>query len=135
MAVLEHRASELIRSGDKSVLVAVEDEVAGRDDGHSGTATDLGGFAMFEFRVSVWFDDPVALLEELYVKPGLRGRGMGRALMDAFLAASRERGAAMVEVITGEDDTAARGLYESTGFSNQIEGEDNSRALYYEMEL
>jgi hypothetical protein len=40
-----------------------------------------------------------------------------------------------VEVVTGEDDTAARGLYESFGFRNEIEGEHNSRSLFYELEL
>jgi ribosomal protein S18 acetylase RimI-like enzyme len=49
--------------------------------------------------------------------------------MDAVLALAREGGAGMVEVITGEDDTAARGLYESSGFRNRIEGEQNTRAL------
>jgi ribosomal protein S18 acetylase RimI-like enzyme len=95
----------------------------------------IEGFAQVEFRSSVWFEGPVALLEELYVVPRRRGNGLGRELMDAVLVLARERGAEMVEVITGEDDTAARGLYESAGFRNRIEGEQNTSALYYELEL
>ena len=53
--------------------------------------------------------------------------------MEAVLALARERGAAGMEVITGEDDRAARALYESCGFENEIEGEENSRSLFYEL--
>jgi hypothetical protein len=35
----------------------------------------------------------------------------------------------------GEDDTGARALYESLGFRNEVEGESNSRSLFYEREL
>jgi ribosomal protein S18 acetylase RimI-like enzyme len=93
------------------------------------------GFAQVSFRPSVWADEPVAYLEELYVVPAMRGQGVGRALMEAVLALAKDRRAAGVEVVTGEDDTAARGLYESFGFRNEIEGEHNSRSLFYELEL
>jgi len=74
-------------------------------------------------------------LEELYVVPERRGQGIGRGLMDAALGLARERGAAGMEVVTGEDDTVARVLYESVGFSNEIEGMDNARSLFYELEF
>ena len=54
-------------------------------------------------------------------------------LASSVLALAREQGAAGMEVITGEDDTAARALYESVGFENEIEGEENSRSLFYEL--
>ena len=38
-------------------------------------------------------------------------------------------------MVTGEDDLAARALYESFGFANQIEGPGNARSLFYEREL
>ena len=93
------------------------------------------GFAQVSFNPSIWSDGPVGLLEELYVVPDRRGEGIGRALMEAVLALARERGAAGMEVITGEDDTAARALYEKFGFENEIEGEENARSLFYELEL
>ena len=120
---LEPRVRAFVESGAKRFLVAC------------GPAGEPDGFAQVEFRSSVWFEGPVALLEELYVVPDRRGNGLGRELMDAVLSLAREQGAEMVEVITGEDDTAARGLYESTGFRNRIEGEQNTSALYYELEL
>lgn len=91
------------------------------------------GFAQLSFRPSVWAEEPVGYLEELYVAPERRGEGVGREIMNAVLELARERGAAGMEVVTGEDDTAARSLYESVGFANEIEGGANARALFYEL--
>ncbi len=93
------------------------------------------GFAQVSFRPSVWADEPVGYLEELYVVPDRRGEGVGRALMNAVLELARERGAAGMEVVTGEDDTAARALYESVGFANEVEGKENARSLFYELDF
>jgi GNAT superfamily N-acetyltransferase len=93
------------------------------------------GFAQVSFRPSVWADQPVGYLEELYVVPARRGEGVGRAIMAAVLELARARGAAGMEVVTGEDDTAARSLYESVGFANEIEGEAKARALFYELDF
>ena len=54
-------------------------------------------------------------------------------LSDTGLAPLQE--ADGIEVVTGEDDLGARALYEKTGFRNEIEGESNSRSLFYEREL
>lgn len=93
------------------------------------------GFAQLDYVPSVWSEAPVGHLDELYVKPDRRGRGSGRELMDAVLADARERGAPGLEVVTGEDDTAARALYESVGFKNEIEGVNDTRSLFYELDF
>ncbi|MFN2612691.1 MAG: GNAT family N-acetyltransferase [Solirubrobacterales bacterium] len=116
--VLSGRVLEFIESGAMIYLLGGE----GPD-----------GFAQISFHPSVWAQEPVGYLEELYVVPDRRGGGVGRAIMDAVLELARERGAAGMEVVTGEDDTAARALYESLGFANEIEGESNARALFYEL--
>jgi GNAT superfamily N-acetyltransferase len=124
---LTSRVTALIADGSKHFLLAwtaIDEAGAGPE-----------GLAQVDFRPTVWSDGPVALLEELYVVPGRRGHGLGRELMDAVLDLARGRGAAMVELATGEDDTAARGLYESAGFRNRVEGEQNAAMLYYELEL
>jgi GNAT superfamily N-acetyltransferase len=92
------------------------------------------GVALVTLRPNVWFDGPVALLDELYVRPDLRGRGAGTALLARACAAVRERGAQLFEVNVDEPDTGARRFYERHGFVNQPPGE-SGRMLYYEREL
>ncbi len=67
--------------------------------------------------------------------PERRGRGLGRALLEAALQHARERGAVHIDLGTSEDDVAARALYESVGFTNREGGADGRRMLYDEREL
>ncbi len=90
---------------------------------------------MLRFRQSIWTEGTDAYLEELYVEPARRGHGSGRALMDAAIEAARAGGAEHFDVVTGEDDTAARGLYESLGMVNRERGPDGPIMLYYELEI
>lgn len=93
------------------------------------------GLALFSFRPTVWGDGPVALLEELYVVPEKRGKGIGRRLMEATLTEARTAGCVWIEVTTGESDAEARSLYESCGFTNLEDASGQPRMLYYELEL
>lgn len=93
------------------------------------------GMALIRFRPSVWTGGPEAHLQELYVVPALRGRGIGGALLAATMAAAREAGATGIDLNTGETDTAARALYESRGFTNREGGPDGPSMLFYEREL
>ena len=61
-------------------------------------------------------------VEELYVEPPHRGKGLGRALMEAAIDVARREGADEMHLGTSESDVAARRLYESLGFSNQDGG-------------
>jgi ribosomal protein S18 acetylase RimI-like enzyme len=93
------------------------------------------GLAQMRFLPSIWSGAPSCYLEELYVAPSLRGRGMGRALLEAAMDLAREAGADHIDLNTGETDDAARALYESAGFTNREGGESGPRMLYYEREL
>ena len=90
---------------------------------------------MLRLRRAIFDDGLAAYLEELYVAPGRRGEGLGRALLDAVVEARRERGARWIELGTSEDDVAARGLYESAGFINREGGPDGPVLYVYEREL
>ena len=114
------RAAPLIESGEVTVLFA-------------GDGPD--GFAQLRFRPSLYTGALDAYLEELYVVPERRGRGLGRALLEAVLAYARRRGAARIEVNTSETDVAARALYERTGFTNREGGPEGPVMLYYERDL
>lgn len=90
--------------------------------------------ALLTLRPNVWYDGPVALLDELYVAPELRGQGIGSALLAAVEAVTRERGGAVVEINVDGDDTGARRFYERHGYANSEPGEDQP-LLYYFREL
>ena len=55
------------------------------------------GFALYFLNFSTWEGTHGIYLEDLYVEPGHRGTGLGRALLVALAALARERGYARVE--------------------------------------
>jgi ribosomal protein S18 acetylase RimI-like enzyme len=118
--VIADRAALLIEGGEVTVLFAGE----GPD-----------GFAQLRFRPSLYTGALDAYLEELYVVPARRGRGLGRALLEAAMEHARGCGAAHIDLGTSEDDVAARALYESAGFTNREGGPEGPRMLYYERDL
>lgn len=117
---LAQRIGQLLAEGDTAVLLA-------------GDGPD--GLAVLRFRAAIWFQGLECYLAELYVAPSSRGRGLGRALMEEAIAFARGRGADYMDLNTGEDDVAARGLYESLGFSDREGRPDGSVNYYYELEL
>ena len=117
---LEDRYADLIRNKDMIVLFV-------------GDGPD--GFAQLRFRPWVYSSGLCAYLEELYVVPARRGDGLGRALLEAAMDAARTEGAEQIELGTSENDTAARALYESAGFTNREGSPDGPVMLFYEREL
>ena len=93
------------------------------------------GLAVLRFRPALWADALDCYLEELYVVPDRRGRGLGRALMEAAIELARREGAAHMDLGTSEDDVAARALYERLGFSNREGRADGPLNYFYEREL
>lgn len=117
---LTEHARRLLEEGEIAVLLAGE----GPD-----------GLALLRFHPSVWTGEPEAHLQELYVVPDLRGRGIGRALLTATIEFARAGGATNLNLNTGETDIAARALYESMGFINREGGPEGPPMLFYEREL
>ena len=117
---LAKRVRELVTEGQTTVLLG-------------GTGPD--GLAVLRFRPSIWTEGLECYLAELYVVPDQRGRGLGRALMEAAIEVARSKGADYMDLGTGEDDVAARALYESLGFSNREGKPGGPLNYYYEREL
>jgi ribosomal protein S18 acetylase RimI-like enzyme len=69
-----------------------------------------------------------ALIWGVYVRPGLRGRGAGRALMLACLEhAAALEGLRQVKLGVAQSNAAARALYESLGF--RVYGEETDSLI------
>ena len=69
---------------------------------------------------ATWSATPYTYLEDLFVDPGARGSGAGRALIAHVSAWAREHGSSKVYWLTHETNATARTLYDrvadSTGF-------------------
>lgn len=117
---LAARIRDLLAGGDTAVLLA-------------GAGPD--GVAVLRFRPALWTEALECYLAELYVVPPLRGRGLGRALLEAAIDLARERGADHMDLGTSEDDVAARGLYERLGFTNREGGAAGPIMYVYERGL
>lgn len=122
---LAKRVKQLLEEGHTAVLLAAR--------GPAGKGPD--GLALLRFRPAIWSAGLECYLAELYVVPDLRGQGIGRALMEAAIELARDRGADHMDLGTGEQDVAARALYESLGFSNREGKEDGPINYFYEREL
>jgi GNAT superfamily N-acetyltransferase len=74
-AVLTGRLSRLLADGTVIAVLAGQPAVA---------------VALLTLRPNVWYEGPVALLDELYVVPALRRQGIGSALLDRAEAVARQ---------------------------------------------
>jgi ribosomal protein S18 acetylase RimI-like enzyme len=119
-SALAERLRQLIDGGDTLVLLA-------------GDGPD--GLAVLRLRAAIWSSGLECYLAELYVAPASRGRGLGRALMEAALREARARGADTMDIGVDEPDLVARRLYESLGFANRSGGPDGPLMYVYERDL
>jgi GNAT superfamily N-acetyltransferase len=90
--------------------------------------------ALVTLRPNVWYDGRVALLDELYVVPHLRSRGIGSRVIDLLMATAQELGVDLIEINVDERDVDAQRFYERHGYS-AIEPHTGERAFYFHQEL
>jgi GNAT superfamily N-acetyltransferase len=96
--------------------------LSGRDSG------ELVGYACLYWHFSSLSAAESVLMNDLFVSEAARGRGLGRALIEASAAVARERGAAHLEWSTAPGNLIAQRLYDSTGAAR-------SEWVEYELEL
>jgi len=126
-AWLAARVSELLARD--TAVVLLEATPTGAAEGVAD------GFTLARLRPSLWSDALEAYLAEVYVRPDLRGRGLGRRLMEATLAHLAERGATYVDLTTTNADEAAVALYESLGFDRHERRGPDVVSYYFERDL
>lgn len=76
---------------------------------------ECAGFALFFPNYSTFLAKPGIFLEDLYVKPEWRGRGVGRALLTRVGAIAHERGCGRFEWEVLDWNEPAIGFYKSLG--------------------
>ncbi|WP_311199402.1 GNAT family N-acetyltransferase [Dietzia cinnamea] len=86
--------------------------------GSSDAPTDVG-FALLTLRPTPYSDHPLAQLEELYVRPDLRGRGVGAAIITRSLFEVVARHCEEMLINVDADDLGARRFYERHGFTDR----------------
>jgi GNAT superfamily N-acetyltransferase len=72
----------------------------------------------------VWYEGPVARLDELYLATELRGQGIGSTLLSTAEAVSRDRGSELLEINVDGGDIDAGRFYERHGYPNTEPGHD-----------
>ena len=80
------------------------------------------GYTQTRFSFSLWVSGVEAYLEDLFVLHALRGRSIGRALLQHAVQRARDRGAGVLALTTNERNEAAQKLYRSEGFRLDGEG-------------
>ena len=72
----------------------------------------LLGIVHYLYHRTCWTPGDYCYLQDLFVSAEARGKGLGRALIEAVYKAAREVGASRVYWLTHETNTTARALYD-----------------------
>lgn len=96
----------------------------------AGEREDPVGYAVVTLRPTVYTDGPLAVLDELYVRPARRGDGIGTRLLTCAIEEVLARGGGEMHINVDEVDTDARRFYERHGFVNIEPGHDYRMLLY-----
>jgi GNAT superfamily N-acetyltransferase len=74
------------------------------------------GVCQLRYRLSVWTATEDCWLEDLYVTEEARGKGLGRALIEAAFERARARGCKRIQLDVADDNARALDVYRAAGF-------------------
>ena len=90
--------------------------LSGKDNEFHGLLAVLDGkpvgLTHYLFHRSGWFTDNICYLQDLYADPAVRGKGIGRALIEAVYERASAAKAPKVYWMTQENNATARQLYD-----------------------
>jgi GNAT superfamily N-acetyltransferase len=75
----------------------------------------VAGFALYFFNYSTWLGRPGLYLEDLFVDPEYRGRGIGKALLERVAAIAVEKGCLRLQWAVLDWNTPAIEFYRAMG--------------------
>lgn len=78
----------------------------------------VAGHAVLTLSYSMEYGGLRGFVDDLYVRPEARGRGLGLALLDAVRTTCAERGVRALHVEVGPDNATARRLYARAGYTD-----------------
>jgi GNAT superfamily N-acetyltransferase len=79
------------------------------------------GLAHYLFRPSTWSTQDFCYLEDLFVEPSERGRGVGRALIAEVERIARDAGSPRLYWTTAPDNAIARALYDQVAITDRVQ--------------
>jgi GNAT superfamily N-acetyltransferase len=74
---------------------------------------EIMGFANAVLHPFTWSEQPACLLHDLFVRPEVRGGGVGRALIQDLIERGKAAGWERIYWLTREDNATARRLYDT----------------------
>ena len=113
----------LLISGEGDFLLAIDD------------SANAVGYSQQRYRYSLWLEGLEATLEDLYVTPDCRGRGVATCLVRYGIERAWEKGCKAIKLDTNEDNLAAVALYGKLGFSSRSSRFSGSRQLLFSKTL
>jgi ribosomal protein S18 acetylase RimI-like enzyme len=81
---------------------------------------EIVGYLIAVFVLSFEYQGLIAEIDELFVLPGVRRRGIGAALLDTAEASLAEAGCTYVQLQLGTTNDAARAFYYRRGYASRI---------------
>ena len=80
----------------------------------------IAGFTACVLHAGTWTQQPICYLEDLFVDPVLRGKGIGEALIDDLIARAKELGWSRLYWHTRGDNLVARRLYDKFAMADDF---------------
>lgn len=74
------------------------------------------GYLVLTITFSMEYGGRAAFLDDLYIRPAFRGKGVGTAALDALRALALDLGLRAIRLEVGGDDAAAQKVYRKAGF-------------------
>ncbi len=99
-----------------SFLRVIEDEKAFIDVAVIGEK--IVGFISYSIRNVVRYPSAILEVEEFYVKPDQRRKGIGRKLMDHVLKVADKKNCSYVFLASAKERPEAHEFYKATGYNN-----------------